>query len=86
MNKSKAGKLAQRLFTLLVLVACLMLVRGEPVTTAEGCTWQEANACLNEGGVWMFRCCICVDPSEPTPPCEEGFEWDHCTGRCQPSS
>ena len=61
-------RLTRKLLILLVLVACLMLVRGEPVTAAGPCTWPPGTdaptECLNRNGFWTFICCACAEEAD----------------------
>lgn len=83
MSRSRAGRPARRLFTLLALVACLALVRGDVVKAVD--EYDDWRSCMEQGHYWCQPYSFCVEFSVVNA-CEANgtHQYDICTGACTP--
>ncbi len=84
MNKSDAGRLARRLFTLFALLACSMLASGDRAAKAR-VEYDDWRSCMEAGHYWCQQYSFCVEFSVVNA-CEANgtHQYNICTGACTP--
>lgn len=84
MSKSRAGKLASRVFTLFTLLACLSVGIGDQATKAAG-EYDDWRSCMSQGHYWCQQYSFCVEYSVVNA-CEGNgtHQYNVCTGECKP--